>query len=351
MELKMRNTNLQVLCNLVIDLPWPILKNGISVSMSSKPLSILITAKKCEDDAWPHEYGGRSKLDINYLQPWKEFFNDRLLVDHVEAQFSCNKVIMLPLLSQVLSPLDQVRDLIRAIFYSHHHNSFQLMEIHGPGNSNNQIFFIRIHPPVRKAPNGSPLLLVSVIDYERLEELIGQGKLDRQAFQSNYHQIITEGVSKEVCVLRASTIEELNLLRYNFRVNSTKMRRSAWQSKNLPRDGDHPWITAFITPLYQARIKLNCFRFPDGFQTDELKSTIPGTRFAVGPDTRIAFILTDPIPVDQENRYDYASCSNCYVRKVHFQMCGKCRRAFYCSDFCQKKHEQKHKVMCDTFLL
>ena len=93
--------------------------------------------------------------------------------------------------------------------------------------------------------------------------VLQQEKVEREAFQSDFHKIITEGVSKEICVIRASTIEELIFLRYNFRVNSTKMRRSAWQSKNLSRGSNHPWISTFVTPLYKENIKMNCLNLND----------------------------------------------------------------------------------------
>ena len=136
--------------------------------------------------------------------------------------------------------LDKVREIIRAVFYSHFNNKFQLMAVHGRTNPDVPVFFFRLHPPVRFSPHGSPLLLVSVIDYPRLEDLISQGKVDREEFQSDYHRLVTEGVSKEACVIRASTDEEVNLLPYYLRVNSTKIRRSAWQSKNLPRGDGTP---------------------------------------------------------------------------------------------------------------
>ena len=82
--------------------------------------------------------------------------------------------------------------------------------------------------------------------------------MDREEFQSDYYRLVTERVSKEVCVIRASTNGEVNLLRYYLRVNSTRMRRSAWQSKNLPRGEDTPWIATFLSPLYEEMIDNNC---------------------------------------------------------------------------------------------
>ena len=221
-----------------------------------------------------------------------------------------------------LPALDEVREIIRAIFYGHHNNSFQLMTVHGPENPDDPVFFIRIHPPVRFSPHGSPLLLVSVIDYPRLEELIGQGKVDREAFQADFHRLVTEGVSKEVCIIRASSNEEINLFRYVLRVNSTKMRRSVWQSRNLPRGEDTPWISTFISPLYVESMTRECLM---------LESRIP-SRSTQSP------LSDDPI--------FRKSCVSCYVTKVSLKSCSRCHRDFFCSISCQRNHWPVHKLKC-----
>ena len=75
--------------HLTIKLAWPVLTKGIKLLFTSDKL-IHITAKKCLNDAWPVEYGGRSKWDLNRFLPWKEFPNCGLLYDHMQAQFECN---------------------------------------------------------------------------------------------------------------------------------------------------------------------------------------------------------------------------------------------------------------------
>jgi len=259
------------------------------------------------------------------MKPWKETKSHGFLRDHIEAQFECGDLSLMKRFTKSAnpsSPLDEVREILRAIFYGQFNNSFQLFAVHGPGQNPNDdpIFFFRIHPPVRYSPHGSPLLLVSVIDYQRLEELIGQGKVDREAFQSDYHRLVTEGVSKEVCIIRASTMEELSLLRYILRVNSTKMRRSAWQSMKLPRGDDHPWIPTFISPLYTEMIDFICNRF------DRLNSS-------------------SIIPQADDPLYR-KSCASCFVSKVQLQLCSRCRRVLHCSISCQRNHWSMHKSRC-----
>ena len=279
--------------------PWPIQAKGIKASLKTVK-TIEIVAKKCVDEAFPGDYGGRSKWDINYLNPWKEVVANGLLKDHVEAQFLCKQLVLMKrCLKQPtpLSALDEVRDIIRAIFYGHHNNSFQLMAVHGVQNPDDPVFFIRIHPPVRFSPHGSPLLLLSVIDYPRLEELIGQGNVDREAFQADFHRLVTERVSKEVCIIRASSNEELSLFRRVLRLNSTKMRRSAWQSKNLPRGEDTPWIATFITPLYEELIEMKCRKL------QEEEENVHFFSCSICPRYRI-------------------SCATCFITKVQLKLCS-----------------------------
>ena len=315
---------------LTLQFPWPILTKGIEATLKSDK-SIVIVAKKCLDDAFPGDYGGRSKWDINRFLPWKQFVSEcplGHLRDHIEAQFDSRLFRFMTGGMKDCKPLTilgEVREIIRAIFYGHYNNSFQLMAVHGVEDPDNPVFFIRIHPPVRFSPHGSPLLLLSVIDYPRLEELIEHGKVDREAFQSDFHRLVTERVSKEVCIIRATTKEEIHLLRYVLRVNSTKMRRSVWQSRNLPRGEDHPWISTFISPLYDETITGNILEF----MKEENKSGFSHSPFN---------------PANDPN--DSKSCGYCHVTKILLKMCSRCHCVTYCSISCQKGHWPSHKSFC-----
>ena len=206
------------------------------------------------------------------------------------------------------------------------------MAVHGRTNPDVPVFFFRLHPPVRFSPHGSPLLLVSVIDYPRLEDLISQGKVDREQFQSDYHRLVTERVSKEVCVIRVSTDEEVNLLRYVLRVNSSRMRRSAWQSMNLPR-GESPWIPTFLAPIYAEMITNTCASLEDS---------------VTGHNYQFTFRSITCPPWHPHHR---KSCAFCYVTQVKLSSCSRCKGVFYCSASCQKNHWHVHKLECATGLL
>ena len=76
---------------------------------------------------------------------------------------------------------------------------------------------------MRFSPPGSPLLLVSVLDHQLARKLIADGKSDRETHEEDFHRLITEKVSRDVCTIRLSSAEELiNVLRYALRVNSTR---------------------------------------------------------------------------------------------------------------------------------
>ena len=227
-----------------------------------------LVMKKSLNDAWPAEFGGRSKWDTDRLvKPWRDLPGNGTIKMHVEAQFDCVRLQSLPQSPQVsrkknqlISVLDQVREMVRTLFLSHcnDNKSFNLFAICNKSQPNEPVFHLRVHPPVRFTPQGSPLLLVSVFNHQLARQFIGQGKLDAEENQFDFHRIITERVSREVCTIRTSSANELDLFTYVLRVNSTKMRRGAWQSKNLPRGEYSPWMPTFVTPLYIEHISNEC---------------------------------------------------------------------------------------------
>nr|CAH0104995.1 unnamed protein product [Daphnia galeata] len=51
-------------------------------------------------------------------------------------------------------------------------------------------------------------------------------------------------------ILRTNTEDSTSLLRYVFRLNSTKMKPSSWQEENLPLGKCSPYLATFLSPLY-----------------------------------------------------------------------------------------------------
>ena len=272
------------------------------------------------------------KWDINLFRPWRDIEEHGTFEMHLDAQFQCDHLLMEKHLfnKEGMSALDEVREVVRTIFYGHHRNSFYLFAINHFLHPDLPVMHLRIQPPVRFSPPGSPLLLVSVLDHQLARKLIADGKLDRETHEEDFHRLITERVSREVCTIRLSSAEELNLFRYALRVNSTLMRRSVWQSKNLPRYEDNPWMPTFISPLYSH----NTIGFCDEFSTEVSEPLSRGTFVRFNVDY---------------GSFDFSPlimCAACFVKKIKLKKCKQCKKVSYCSSACQKKHWAIHKSSC-----
>jgi hypothetical protein len=115
-----------------------------------------------------------------------------------------------------MSPLDEVRKIVRAIFYGNSHNLFFLFAI---CLADDPVLYLRVQPIVRFSSHGSPLIIVSVLDYQLALLLIAKGALNRAQYHSDYHRIFTEGVCRPVCNISASSASEVDLFRYTLCVN------------------------------------------------------------------------------------------------------------------------------------
>ena len=85
--------------------PWPFLSEEVDISLRKKNKKkkkkfIRLILKKSLDEPFPADFGGRSKWDLNLLKPWKE----------IESSNP--------------STLDEVREIVRAIFNGYYFNSF-----------------------------------------------------------------------------------------------------------------------------------------------------------------------------------------------------------------------------------
>ena len=308
---------------LVLEVPWPILAEEIqpSITEKKKQKSIQLILQKGVNDPWPSEFGGRSKWDVDLLKPWVDIEGHGQLHLHLQAQFSFEhlKLEKEYLVPTSTSTLHEVREIVRAIFFGFFNRKLYLFAIHDQQNSD-PAFYIRVHTTVRFSPLGTPLLYISVIDFKFADELIQQGKLSAKQSKADFQRVIVEGVSREVCTIRTSSSEEIIMLRYLLRLNSTKMRRSAWQSKNLPRDESSPWLSTFVSPLYVEDM---------------------------GNSLDVISYLSQNYSQSRPSRSGlFVSCASCSGKKVSLLQCSRCKSVSYCSSLCQKNDWNKHKPFC-----
>ena len=324
---------------LILQVPWPFLSDNIDVSLRKKNKKkkkkfIHLVLKKSLNDPFPADFGGRSKWDLNLLKPWKEIEGHGTLKMHIEAQFHCDYFMMEKLSYKIPNPssLDEVREIVRAIFYGYYFNSYLLFSIF---YLEEPIFYVKVQQKVRLAPNGSPLLIASVNDCQLAQQLIVKGELDPAQYQADFHRIFTEGVSQQVCTISASSIQELDLLRYAFRVNSTKMRRSVWQSINLPRGENSPWMASFVAPLYTEMCDFECKMISSRMQFSPRTNEITINALQMG---NVRFVKFPALLM----------CSGCFTKKIELKKCSRCKAVSYCSTACQKTHWSTHKLCCSS---
>jgi len=192
---------------LILQVPWPFLANEVHISLhknKGKKNRLRLVLNKSLHDPWPKEFGGRSKWDINCFRPWREIEEHGTLELHIDAQFRCHFLFMEKRLykKKKASALEEVREIVRAIFYGHHRNSILIFAVYDHLSPEEPVMHLKIQPPVRFSPPGSPLLLVSVLDHQLARQLIADRKLDPEVHDSDFHRILTERVSREVCTIR-----------------------------------------------------------------------------------------------------------------------------------------------------
>lgn len=298
---------------LAITLPHPILPGTLEATLYKEDLFVNIAVEKALKELWPEDvfHGQQLRWDVDKLKPWTVADS---LKFHIFSQFQSGHFTE-P--EKDVDVLIGVRKAIRWLFYMVLEGR-QRFRIRNQMEGRSTEWFIRAHLPILTSPQGSPLLLLTAVDQRLAFRLVNQGKLNEDQLLDNFCRVFYDPEAadgrgeKEMATMWLRTAEEVYLFRYFLRLNFARIRASAWQRKNLPRDGLNPavFLATFLRPLYR----------------DE--------------------------GVDEENmagmpeKVEIKWCGLCFKTDPNLQGCARCKAVSYCSRECQKADWKKHKLTC-----
>ena len=294
-----------------IRVPWPFLVDNIQPTLRYQkaeencPAKLIL--KKSLTDAWPSEFENCSRWNFDRLPKWNDAAEVNSLAFHLGSQFSVTELAGLTFGGhKPTSALDEVRLIMQSILSQNFLNGHTIFAVKDGRQSRSPIFYLRAHPPLRKSPQGSPMLLMTVIDHHLGEKLLSLGKVNKEQSMGYFMRIFVNapGAEKKLDISVYST-EEIDLLRYLLRLNSTKIQPSVWQSKNLPKEEN--WFATFVSPLY-----MDC----------------------------IHSFSSQPTAATNDR------CAHCYSVKEGMKRCAQCKTVLYCDVNCQKADWKKHKINC-----
>ncbi len=281
--------------------------------------------------------------EIDHLKLWSE---GRIIQDlnfHLSAQFEfadLKRQIMneeQPVTSPRVAGLRGVREIIRTLFQSTLLDNNKLFVIRlkdDPGLKS--LWFLRVHPPVRTTPSGSPMLLVTANDHRLAQKFVDRKKLDQGKASEDFKRVFVDGLdstSMGVCPMFLESDEEENLLRYLLRSNASKLwPANGWPIEDLPKGDDSPWLATFISPSYIDQAGTDA-------EMEDLVSVT--SQITTGPPEE-----NQIIPVPEESASKLETCSKCQTVKAGLKRCSRCKTVKYCSVECQRSDWVAHKPSC-----
>ena len=306
---------------LTLGFPHPVLAEDFVATVRRSNRSIKVVLKKAVNEPWPHHFTEIPKWTAEEFPPWMESQREKgtQLTSHVAGQ---KNTLRIHRGEQVKSgPLDEVRDLISALFFSHSKDGRQYFPVKMKDET---LWHLRLHPPIRTCPSGGPMIFLSAVDHRLSEKLVAKGKLESEKFGEDVKRIFGQKKTEPESLV-IETNEAAVLLRYVLRLNSAKTNRTSWQVKNLPLD-EAPFLATFLTPLYLDN------PYPEDNNMERVKVfKMPGRS------------LRSP-------RFNRNICDECGKESnVKLKCCSKCKLAYYCSADCQRADWKKHKIVCKEF--
>ena len=259
-----------------------------------------VVMTKALDGLWPEDVHNAPIEKRWNVESFEPFTDDKTVVEHLYAQFVKSG-------SNEEGPLHKLRAAIGGIFFGHAMArgvfTFKL-ECHGNGRMECCCWNIRTHLPIRVSPQGTPLIVVSAMDFHHTRR---HGLKDHDKTEAK--DIFLNGLTKKqsrTAQMPLETIEEAHLLVYILRYNSVKMEPTAWQKENFPQGESNPWLATFLQPLYLDS------QFED--ESDDASSS---------------------------------ACAKCKKdTSGNPKRCSRCKAVSYCSVECQRADWTKHKLSC-----
>ena len=358
--------------------PFPFNATEIHTSSSeaeSSPVQLVLM--KSINEPHPEEWqtDHQVRWNLNTLEEWDALRLAQDLNFHLSAQFEfadlkrqmlSNNDADQQSASEQGSGLRGVREIIRTIFQStildgnrfvlffcgaffgrHFHEPIVLISLRlyvirckdDPKLKN--LWFLRVHLPVRKSPLGSPLLMLTANDHRLAQKLVDRGGLDQSKATDDFKRIFVDGESSStgVCPIFVQSDEEESLLRYLLRTNATKLLQqddTPWPVKDVPVGEDSPWLTTFISPSYI-----------DQAGTDaEMEDLVATTKRITTTAAAAAVDEPNTIPLQDAQLAPMEACSKCLKMTEGLKRCSRCKSVKYCSIACQRADWSAHKSSC-----
>ena len=284
-----------------ITLPHAVLSKPLKAELDDNIVEIILA--KAVDNLWPEDVvEDELRLNAETLEPWT---NERSLNNRLQFQFPVNYMKKPNVEERYTNALAQSREVIRSLFILSTQNGHLLFKLQLNGSKQTPEWLIRAHPPARMSPDGNPVLVLSALDHRHAERLQTEGKWDGRLPAEEFRRVAGDStLTDEVITIPLYSAEEVRLVCFILRLNSTKMLPTSWQKEHLPlEDPASPWLATFVRPLY----------------TEGLASVED-----LGPHC----------------------CTRCQKTSTSLKSCGRCKTASYCSADCQRTDWASHKPSC-----
>ena len=202
--------------------------------------------------------------------------------------------------------LFKIRRTIKSIFGATEENELIFSLAVEGSTGTDCVWCLRAHLPVRTSPQGSPLLLLTAVDFRQADRMALRGDLNGDRFTEDFARII--GDPQQLTIIPLATMGEERLFRSLLRLNSIKIQPTEWQRENVPLGNSStssPWLVTFIQPLYQD------------------------------------FHMFNPISHASDG-----GCAKCHKNADNLKLCGRCKAVSYCCVECQRAAWSQHKPLC-----